>query len=323
MDWYSLLTPSFIEENVNCAQISRDKRINKRLIQRYYQKFLKGTPIPKKIEIGRPKIYPAAINTVISNVVRHKEYITSQEVANKLNETRNIDISDRTVRRRLETMEYGYKKPTLSFELKQHHIVEREKFYNNYNLLNWENVIFSDESTFQVRANVLKKWVKKGTSAIFSSPKFQKKLMVWGAFSHKGKSKLFLVEGTLSGQGYVDLLTSHLLPFIRKYHRNNAIFQQDNASIHTCRLANQFFSESDLQVMEWPACSPDLNPIENLWGILKRKVAKQNPESFEDLKQIVISEWNDIPLSTLQNLISDMPIRLAELDEQKFNRIKR
>ena len=75
--------------------------------------------------------------------------------------------------------------------------------------------------------------------------------------------------------------------------------------------------------MEWPACSPDLNPIENLWGILKRKVAKRNPESFENLKQIVISEWNDIPLSTLQNLISDMPIRLGELDGQKFNRIKR
>ena len=69
MNRYFFLTPSFIEENVNFSQISRDKRINKRSIQRYYQKFLKGTPIPKKIEIGRPKIYPAAINTVISNVI--------------------------------------------------------------------------------------------------------------------------------------------------------------------------------------------------------------------------------------------------------------
>ena len=67
--------------------------------------------------------------------------------------------------------------------------------------------------------------------------------------------------------------------------------------------------------MEWPACSPDLNPIENLWGILSRKVY-ENGKQFEytlDLKTLIREAWNVISIETIQNLVTSMSSRIFEV----------
>jgi len=73
--------------------------------------------------------------------------------------------------------------------------------------------------------------------------------------------------------------------------------------------------------LEWPSNSPDLNPIENLWGILKRKVDQRRPETLEELVAASKSEWSLIPLSTVRACIDSMSKRLNSVTERRDNKV--
>jgi transposase len=90
------------------------------------------------------------------------------------------------------------------------------------------------------------------------------------------------------------------------------IFQQDNASIDTSNHSMAWFNRNKVRMLGWPAKSPDLNPMENLWDIMARQVyghGKQY-ETKRDLKAAIIYAWNQLSLELLQTLISSMKNRI-------------
>ncbi len=74
------------------------------------------------------------------------------------------------------------------------------------------------------------------------------------------------------------------------------IFQQDLAPVHTAKGTKSWFNDHGVTVLDWPANSPDLNPIENLWGIVKRKMRDTRPNNADDLKATVKETWASILL---------------------------
>ncbi|GFY18671.1 DDE_3 domain-containing protein [Trichonephila clavipes] len=77
------------------------------------------------------------------------------------------------------------------------------------------------------------------------------------------------MRGTLTGQRYVDeILRPHVGPFLNGLP--GAIFQQDNARMHTARFTQDFLRH--FQTLPWPARSPDLSPVEHVWDQLKRQM---------------------------------------------------
>ncbi|WP_223199669.1 transposase, partial [Solihabitans fulvus] len=72
----------------------------------------------------------------------------------------------------------------------------------------------------------------------------------------------------------------------------------------------QFFFSEKVSALPWPSISPDLNPIEHLWGVLKRKVEEKKPRNIQQLKQAVEDEWMSIQPATSANLVESMPRRL-------------
>lgn len=93
------------------------------------------------------------------------------------------------------------------------------------------------------------------------------------------------------------------------------IFQQDNAAIHNSRVTREWLAAKNIEVLKCPACSPDLKPIEKLWGIILRQVYRNGKQfqTTEDLKQRIWDVWNDISPEILQNLITSMPNHLFEV----------
>lgn len=119
---------------------------------------------------------------------------------------------------------------------------------------------------------------------------------------------------------YVEILHNHILE-IEEMLGDVWRFQQDNDPKHTSRLAKTFLQENFPEVIDWPSNSPDLNPIENLWSIVKSNVEKRMPKNIEELKRFMVEEWRNVPESTLVNLVKSMRRRCELIIQSNGERI--
>ena len=148
--------------------------------------------------------------------------------------------------------------------------------------------------------------------------------MVWGAFCERGKSDLVILNGRQTAQHYIKTLAKQLVTFSTKFYHQNYIFQQYNASIHTAKKTKTWFNEQKIEVIDWPALSPGLNPIENLWGILARRVY-HNGRQFQqrdELVDAILKAWDEIDDEILKKLVSTMQQRYISVLEKKGATIK-
>ena len=120
--------------------------------------------------------------------------------------------------------------------------------------------------------------------------------MFWGAFGLNMKPGLRFIEGIMTGQVYRGILEEHVLPLVKQHNkgstsrRNGVVFQQDNDPKHTCKLVREYLESTGLEVLKWPSCSPDLNPIENLWSIVNGKVYRRFSKTITELRVFLVEE---------------------------------
>ena len=116
-------------------------------------------------------------------------------------------------------------------------------------------------------------------------------VLIWGAMSVTGTAGLFFLPNrtTMNGQIYVDLLKDKVELHMNVHNCN--IFMQEGSPCHRYKIVSEFLKERKIKVFEWPGNSLDLNPIENLWEILKNKVADKQPSSAKDLEDATKEVW--------------------------------
>lgn len=147
-------------------------------------------------------------------------------------------------------------------------------------------------------------------------------IMVWGMIWIGGRSTLVIIERDetsrrrgYSAKSYQKALEEGLLPFYNKTRH----FQQDNAGIHRAKTIEEWLMARGISWVEWPAHSPDLNPIEHCWAALKRRLYKMFPELSElkrneldisRFKEYLRAAWEAIPQDLIDRLIRRMPRRL-------------
>ncbi len=101
-----------------------------------------------------------------------------------------------------------------------------------------------------------------------------------------------------------------LLSADKLYGDADFIFQQDLAHAHTAKGTKSWFNDHGVTVLDWPANSPDLNPIENLWVIIKRKMRDTRPNNADDLNAAIKATWASITPEQCHRLIASMPRRI-------------
>ena len=148
-------------------------------------------------------------------------------------------------------------------------------------------------------------------------------VMVWGAFSMYGKTPLAKISTRMNSTKYTEMLQDCLILFTDDYMDGDFVYQQDNASIHVSRQTKAWFEEKEIDLLEWPARSPDLNPIENFWGVMARKVyvGGRQFSTVEELEVQIRNVWREIQLNLFEALINSMPNRLFELVLRKGKQI--
>jgi len=148
--------------------------------------------------------------------------------------------------------------------------------------------------------------------------------MVWGCMGWNGVGLLIEVQGKMDAEQYCGILDEGMVESLEKLDmpEDERYFQQDNDPKHTSWWATQWFSDNNIQVIERPAQSPDLNPIEHLWHHLKSKLQQYGtpPKGVHELWERVEKEWNEISPEVCQTLIESMPRRVkAQVDKLQCN----
>ncbi|GFT68210.1 transposable element Tc3 transposase [Trichonephila clavipes] len=137
----------------------------------------------------------------------------------------------------------------------------------------------------------------------------------WAGISLGGHTDLHVFHGgTVTGLRYRDEI---LDPYVRPYAAaigNDFLLMDDNARPHRARIVEEYLEDHGLERMEWPARSPDLNPIEHLWDYLGREVAAliPPPRSLHELKQGLLCVWSSLPIPVSDNLINSMRNRCRQ-----------
>ena len=263
-DTFTVFNQYFLNRLTNCSETSRLRGRPRNTVSHYGKMFKIGVLPDRLHPQGRPLTFSRKLNVKIGKKIKEHNRDISQIIANSFNQTLETLISCRTVGRRLNEMGIRRMKPKPCLRLKLHHLKAREKFYKTNLKTNWKNIIFSDESSFEIDQYKGTVYARNAESARVPKDRHNVKLMIWGAFSFEGKSKLYFVEKTLNVQGYIKVLETCFIPFQKRYHRQNYAFQQDNAPPHKAIITRQYLQSKRINAMDWPACSCDLNPIENL-----------------------------------------------------------
>ncbi len=165
-------------------------------------------------------------------------------------------------------------------------------------------------------------WRKSGEAqnpcCLKSSVKFLQSVMIWAAMSSAGVGPLCFLKSTDNAAIYQEILEHFMLPSADKlYGDADFIFQQELAPAHTAKGTKSWFNDHGFTVLDWPANSPDLNPIENLWGIVKRKMRDTRPNNADELKATVKETWASIPPQQCHKLITSMPRRIEAVIKAK------
>jgi transposase len=211
------------------------------------------------------------------------------------------------------------------------HIRQRLDFalrYKHWTVEDWKRVIWSDETKINRLGSDGREYVwKKSGSAITEqhikgTVKFGGgSLMLWGCMTAQGVGYAARIDGRMDAQLYTEILGDDFIKTLRDYKLDvdEIIFQQDNDPKHTSRIARKWFEDNGVEMLEWPAQSPDLNPIEHLWQHLKRQLATYDtePVSIYELWKRVEIEWYNIPVQVCINLIESMPRRIVSVLKAK------
>ncbi|GFY01134.1 transposable element Tcb2 transposase [Trichonephila clavipes] len=185
----------------------------------------------------------------------------------------------------------------------------------------WHQVVFSDESRFilwdhdgRIRGRryagerCLPECVIERHNCLTPG------VMVWGAISCQRQSNLVRIEGNLNSNRYVrEVLQPEVDPFLQVLHA--AVFQQDNARPYVAKTARDFCSAQHMQLLPWPAYSPDMSPIGHVWDLVGRCLARDpRPAALKaELLLRIQAIWNSLPQADIQNLFNSMPRRIATL----------
>ena len=235
------------------------------------------------------------------------------------------NISVQTIRRRLHQAGLRSRIPAEKLHLLDRHMRARLQWARekqNFTQAQWDTCLFSDESRFCLAQGDRRHRVWRRRHERRNALPFIRRrelfggggIMVWGGISKNGKTDLVIIDGNLTARRYRDeILETHVRPYAGAVGPE-FILVDDNARPHRGFQCDAYLEHEGIERMVWPAKSPDMNPIEKIWAIMKWHVHRRlRPfHTLLDLRRIVREEWQNIPIETVNNCINSMPRRVAQ-----------
>ncbi|MBR4634193.1 transposase, partial [bacterium] len=211
---------------------------------------------------------------------------------------------------------FQYKPPKQRQLLTEEQKKKRKRFvYSIFNLPDfpWRTIIFSDESRVCLGNDSKWVWRRRGDTCqtIFvEKTKYAPGIMIYGAIGHDYKSKLVFTSINIKSDVYTENLEKSGM--FEDLQDREYVFMQDGAPSHTSKMTKQWLHSRCDFLAFWPSNSPDLNPIEMIWGIMKKKISllPERPNNIENLQTVIQEIWDSIDMNTINRLIESFYYRL-------------
>jgi hypothetical protein len=253
-----------------------------------------------------------------------KKYPSTTDIARAINTGKhNIEVTVSTVRRDLIAL--GFRSAVRQRGPKREpgdekKRIERCKYFLSQ-AKDLKKIHFSDEKTFNTNDHGCRtEWVREGEapSRIETTTYNVKTVKVWGAIGHNFKFLVFLPKGLRkqNTQSYKRCL----IPYIKDLQERKieCIFQYDGDRSHSSGEILKYLESKNIKTLPvWPARSPDMSPIENLWACIARRVDSHGPTDYEELKRFIKAEWDNYPMEMINRMVASFGSRCKKVIECK------
>lgn len=278
---------------------------------------------------GRPRVTNDREDRYVTNFVRRNRSVSITALRGHFQRTYRRVISSTTIRRRLHSGNLRSRRPLRVPRLLPRHIAARLRWaqqHRNWLLPQWRNVLFSDETRIGLASDSRRHrvWRAPGRQERLAFPQevvpYQGgTVMFWGGIMFNRRTALIPIERTMTGNIYAENIIRPIIHLLRNDIGENFIFMDDNARPHRTQAVQNALQDGNIRRLDWPAMSPDMNPIEHMWDYVKRAIRSRNhpPISVQELTLAAQEEWNNIPQQTINNLIISMHRRVSALLENR------
>lgn len=309
-----------LESGKSAAEIASELPVSRRSIERWQSNHFLLFDKPRS---GRPRQTDSELDARIVNAALKDPSVTSDEL------TAEANVSRWTIQRRLKEAGLKSRKRPSTVELSDRHKRTRLTWamkHCHWNAPQWRRVVWSDEASVRLRGKDgrLRLWVRSDKEIPSELGQLCRQgggwLLIWGAIWLGGRSELVIQRETMNSERYRQVLENQIYPI--SFHLGDPstdwLLMDDNAPPHRSLLIRQFKESSGLRSFEWPPASPDLNPIENVWGMLKKRIRRQlkPSDSLNDLERLLRIEWSQLNQEKIDRLIQSMPRRVKSVIEK-------
>lgn len=318
---------ALLQAGVSQREVARRLQISRSSVQRVYRRYLETGAFDRRPGTGRPRATSAADDRYIKLTVLRNRRLNAVQVQRSLRDERQVVISSDTVRRRLAERNLTPKRAATGPKLTVAHRRARLEFareHRDWTLEQWGNVLFTDETRVSLHGSDRRQRVYRRPGERYSQCCIEEtvaygggSVMVWGGISLTAHTALVFVDsrshtrGLTSHRYITEILADHVIPYAG-YIGQDMLLMHDNARPHVAHVVTQYLRDVAIRTMNWPARSPDMNPIEHLWDELKRRVRARvpAPRSLHEVRIAIEEEWNAIPQDFIVRLVSSINTRL-------------
>uniref|UniRef100_A0A8C5PQS4 Transposase n=1 Tax=Leptobrachium leishanense TaxID=445787 RepID=A0A8C5PQS4_9ANUR len=313
------------KQNKPIRDIARTLGVAKTTVWNILKKKERTSELSNTRRPGRPRKTTVVDDRRILSLVKKTPFTTVGQIKNTLQEV-GVCVSKSTIKRRFHQSEYrGFItrcKPLVSLKNRKarlefaKHLTKPSQFWNKINL-------YQSDGKRRV-------WRRKGTA---QDPKHTTSsvkhgggsVMAWACMAANGTGSLVFIDDVtadkssrMNSEVFRAILSAHIQPNAAELIGRRFTVQMDNDPKHTAKATKEFLKGQKWNVLQWPSQSPDLNPIEHAFHLLKTKLKGKCPKNKQELKTVAVEAWQSITRDETQRLMSMRSRLQAVIDCKGF-----